>query len=386
MARVGIASEWIGQNVGGPERYATELVEGVLAEDSPYEYSLFVPPSGRRFLERLPRERFRAQVTAADSRWHFVPLGLPWKLRAHPVDLLHATFSFAPWCPADKVVLTVHDVTADVYPEFFPPLVGLRVRFLLRHGLERACRVLVPTEATRRELLEHYRVEEEKIRVIPYGVEQAFASAEPDDEGPGDDPPGEFILYVGRFHVRKNLERLLEAFARLAPRYRDVTLLLVGRDFWDRRHVLETVARLGLGKQVSCPGHLSDRALERLYRRARVFLYPSLHEGFGLPPLEAMARGLPVLASRVSAMPEVLGDAALLVDPFDVDDIAHGIDRLLSDDSLCRELAERGRRRARAFTWQATARATVAVYHEVLENGNGRPKPPASVRDRGEGR
>jgi glycosyltransferase involved in cell wall biosynthesis len=235
-----------------------------------------------------------------------------------------------------------------------------------------ADRVHRATETTGRELLEHYpSTDPQRIRVIPYGVRQEFpepaASVEEVGEWARALSPN-FILYVGRFHVRKNLEQLINAFARVNDRFRgNVQLLLVGRDFWNRTRIVETIRSLGLENRVICPGHVPDSALEWLYRRASIFAYPSLHEGFGFPPLEAMARGVPVLASNISCMPEVLGDAALLVDPFDPDAIAAGLTRLLEDGALRDDLIGKGRVRARQFTWERTARETLRVYQEVLE-------------------
>jgi glycosyltransferase involved in cell wall biosynthesis len=368
--RIGIASEWIGQRVGGPERYALDLIESILRVDGDNHYTLFVTPSARESLGRLSGERAALRVSSLDSRWHYIPIGLPLSVWRNPVEVLHATFSFAPWCPPKRIVLTVHDVTANVHPGYFKSLAGARVRWLLARGLRRAFRVLVPTEATRRELLQYYpETDPAKIRVIPYGVTQEFPASA--DVEPGDWAralSSDFILYVGRFHVRKNLERLLEALALMKSRGRRAQMVLAGRDFWSRDRILGKIHALGLEKEVLCPGHLSDAELELLYRRAAVFAYPSLHEGFGFPPLEAMARGVPVLSSNLSAMPEVLSDAALLVDPHDTEAIAAGLTRLLDDGALRAELVRKGKARAAEFTWDRTARATLQVYAEAAES------------------
>jgi glycosyltransferase involved in cell wall biosynthesis len=183
-------------------------------------------------------------------------------------------------------------------------------------------------------------------------------------------PASEFILYVGRFHARKNLVRLLQAFARLKQRSESpVKLVLPGMDMYHRRDVLSAIASLRLERDVVCPGRVSDRTLDMLYAKASVFAFPSLHEGFGLPPLEAMARGLPVMACNVSAMPEVLGDAAVLVDPYDVDAMADGLERLLWDSVLRRTLIERGKAWCKRYSWDTTARKTLSVYEDVFKGG-----------------
>ena len=148
--RIGIASEWIGQRVGGPERYAVDLIENLLKVDAASQYTFFVTPSARGSLQTMSAGRAALRTSLVDSRWYYIPIGLPLNVWKHPVDLLHATFTFAPWCPPKNIVFTVHDVTATVHPEYFKPLAGARVRWLLERGLERACRVLVPTELTRK--------------------------------------------------------------------------------------------------------------------------------------------------------------------------------------------------------------------------------------------
>jgi glycosyltransferase involved in cell wall biosynthesis len=373
--QIGIASEWIGQGVGGPERYAFDLIDNLLKVDASSRYTFFVTPSARGALENLSRNRADLRTSLLNSRWYYIPIGLPCSVWKHPVDLLHATFTFAPWCPPKRIVFTVHDVTATAHPEYFKPLAGMRVRWLLERGLERATRILVPTETTRKELLEYYpATDEQRIRVIPYGVRQEFPQPASSVEEVGEwarSLSPHFILYVGRFHVRKNLEQLINAFARVNERFKgDVQLLLVGRDFWNRSRIMEAIAARGLEKRILCPGHVPDSALEWLYRRASIFAYPSLHEGFGFPPLEAMARGVPVLASNLSCMPEVLGDAAMLVDPFDPEAIAAGLVRLLEDRELREDLVRKGKDRAKQFTWERTARETLNVYREVLETEN----------------
>jgi glycosyltransferase involved in cell wall biosynthesis len=373
VMRIGIASEWIGQKVGGPERYAANLIKSILSIDSTHRYELIVTPSGVGVSNGIDCDRVTVRSTFTDSRWYYVPVGLPWNMLRHPVDVLHATFSVVPWCPTKRIVLTVHDICADVHPEFFLPSVRFRVHWLLSRGMERASLILVPTEASRREILDHYPGVADKIRIIPYGVDPVFPAHARVDES-GDDfgetslTSGEFILYVGRFHVRKNLERLLEAFSlSRARREGGARLVLVGRDFWNKKRVLERVSALGLDADVLCPGHVSDEALESLYRRAKVFAFPSVHEGFGFPPLEAMARGAPVLACGISAMPEVLGDAALLVDPYDSRNMAEGLDRLFEDEDLRASLVAKGRERVKLYSWEDAARATVKLYEELAD-------------------
>lgn len=368
--RIGIAAEWIGEQVGGLERYAASLIRALVHQDADDRFELFLTPRGRDCLADLAGPRTRLHAMATNSRWYFVPFGLPFAALRTRVDVLHATFGLAPWCPGSAVVLTVHDLCPDVHPEFFPPAVRARVRWLLRKGAARADWVVTPSRAAQRELTAYYGFPEERVTVIPHGVEAALvdvdAALTPDEERMLAALPREFVFYVGRFHARKNLPRLLDAMAQLAAsRGEAVPLVIAGRDMWSEQALRDHVAKLGLVDSVHFPGYVSDAALARLYRRARVFAFPTLHEGFGMPVLEAMAHGVPVLSSNVSSLPEVCGDAAVLVDPRDAAAIADGLSRILDDAVLRARLAAAGPARAKEFTWERSAREHLAVYQQL---------------------
>jgi glycosyltransferase involved in cell wall biosynthesis len=368
--RIGIASEWIGQRVGGPERYAREIIEHVVRLGSQHDYRLYVTASARDLLRNLEGPRVRLCASRSNSRAYFIPVGLPLNALVGRLDLLHATFSYPPWCPVKHVVLTVHDVSVDTAADMFDARTRRRVRWALKHGIARAALVLVPTEATRRELLQGYEISADRVKVVPYGIDHRAVRDEPADAAPLAAPVDlgrGFILYVGRFHARKNLDRLLDAYAQSRARSRGrIPLVLAGKDFGHLDTIRGRIRSLGLEDRVWCPGHVSDDVLESLYRRALLFVYPSIHEGFGFPPLEAMARHVPVVASNVSAMPEVLGDGARLVDPHDSSQMAAAIDGLLENDGERSLLADRGAARAQTFTWARTAQLTLDAYHEVM--------------------
>jgi glycosyltransferase involved in cell wall biosynthesis len=368
--RIGFAAEWIGEQVGGLERYAASLVRALVGLDGPERYELFLTPRGSASLADLAGPRAALRPMPTNSRWWFVPVGLPWAALRARVDVLHATFGLAPWCPGGAVVLTIHDLCPDVHPEFFPAPVRARVRWLLRQGAARADWVVTPSRAAQRVLSVHYGCPADRVTVIPHGVEPALvdlaAPLAPDDERVLASLPAEFVFYVGRFHARKNLPRLLAAMALLRERRGEaVPLVIAGRDMWSERGLRDEVARLGLDASVLFPGYVSDAALAHCYRRARVFAFPSLHEGFGMPVLEAMAHGVPVLSSNASCLPEVCGDAAVLVDPLDPEAIADGLARMLDDGALRADLATRGPAHAKQFTWERSAREHRAVYRAL---------------------
>lgn len=367
--KIGISAEWIGTQAGGPETYDANLVSAIAELDAENQYHIY---TGRRdALKTLcdSHANFTSRYIGS-SRWISISLNLPLELLRRPVDLFHATMVAPPFCPV-RFVMTVHDLGFKVIPQYFPPLVRYRLSRLVSMGIKRAVKIISVSEATKGDLIRHYGIDERKVAVVHEGVSGRFrrlaAGGEPVRQallkyGIEDD----YILYVGRLHTRKNLARLVRAFNLIRKDVGGLKLLLVGRAHYYTSRILRVIEELHLQQDVLCLGHVDDEDLPALYNGARLFVYPSLFEGFGLPPLEAMACGTPVVASRCSSLPEVLGDAAALVDPYSVEDIAEKIRLLLLDARYSRDLAERGLARARRFSWRNTAEETLKVYREVL--------------------
>ncbi len=292
-------------------------------------------------------------------------------------DLFHATNYQAPALRRAKLVTTVHDINFVRFPEMQSK--GIR-RFIaaMPRLLERSRAVLADSRFTADELREVYDLPEERVRVVYPGLNPAF-SREPD---PGEvetalrahrlEPP--YLAYIGNLHPRKNLATLVEAFARLRERGLDHRLAVIGGgglgklNNTEYRKLAFRVRDLGLEEAVVFTGYVPDERLACLLRRAEMLVFPSIYEGFGLPPLEAMACGVPVITSRRSSLPEVVGEAALLLeDPLDAEEIAACVERLLSDAELRSRLVREGRRRAAAFTWEKAAGEVAAIYSEVVE-------------------
>lgn len=269
------------------------------------------------------------------------------------------------------LVVTVHDLIAWMFPQAVTIPHRLARRVMLPLVVRRADRLIVDSQAAARDLIERFPEAREKARVIPLGVSARFRPAgrkEVDDLRSRLGLPAGYLLYVGTLSPRKNLGRLFEAYAQLSRRDHDVPpLIIAGRPGWLWEPIAQRISDLRLGTQVRLCDFVPDGDLPALLTGAAAFLLPSLYEGFGLPVLEAMACGTPVLTSNRSSLPEVAGDAALLVDPEDPEAIAEGIARLLGDTSYRRGLARRGLQRARRFSWADTARRTLALYQEALD-------------------
>jgi len=280
--------------------------------------------------------------------------------------------------PALDQVTIVHDLLPLRYPSEYP-----RQQYYFRHYLPAVLRasraVIAVSEATRKDMLAFYGMAPERVQVVLSGYDPQRFAPEPAG-GPSTEP---YLLYVGNVMPHKNLGRLIEAFAAVSRR-RPVALKLRG---WGRsRHVRDLrarIAHLGLEPRVDWQPYAPDDELPALYRGARALVLPSLHEGFGLTALEAMACGTPVVASRESSLPEVVGDAAALVDPLDVASIAAGINQVLADDGLRALLRERGLLRAQRFSWEATAQAVRRVISAVSPGDVGLRPPRGTTRTPG---
>jgi glycosyltransferase involved in cell wall biosynthesis len=289
------------------------------------------------------------------------------------LDVVHSTGPAIPPAGGAVLVVTVHDLAAIRFPDRYPR----RARALHKRGAHiaaaEAARIIVPSRSTALDVEEFYGVERERIRVVPHGVDfadlGAAATAAVGDAGKRWERWGiaePYVLWVGTQEQRKNVVAVLDAFSHLAARHPELSLVLHGPNGWLGDEVGEGLQHRGLhGRTIVSEGSLPRNELAALYARATVFVYPSLYEGFGMPVLEAMACGTPVVTSNISALPETAGDAALLVDPLDDAALAEAIGRIVDDPGLAEDLSQRGQKRARALTWGETARRTWAVYEEA---------------------
>lgn len=316
---------------------------------------------GRRF----PAVELPVSIRLLYPAWDYLRRpSLPGELAR--ADVVHATNPAAipPARPGQKLVVTVHDLTFERFPELYPSLWLRLYRRGMKVAAAEAAAIIVPSEHVRDEVVAT-GVEPARLHVTPLasGMPDLLDDqARYDRDDWGVTPP--YILAVGTVEPRKNLARLVRAYRRLAEEGLLHALVLLGPEGWGAGELREEIERGGPGRIVQA--FLSHDALAAAYADADAFAYVSLYEGFGLPVLEAMSMGAPVITSNVSALPEVAGDAALLVDPTDEGAIADALRRVLTEPSLREELSRRGRARAASFSWEATARATLDVYRGVL--------------------
>ncbi len=304
--------------------------------------------------------------SAAEQIW------IPWRLRRERVQLVHEPHYVLPPAITCRSVVTIHDCIHLMFPQYLPNRAAyVYARGSMWSATRKADRILTVSEASKRDILRFFGVRPEKVQVVYNAIDERFLLP-PDEDGMDRirrryqlDRP--FVLYVGNIKPHKNVERLIAAFGRArAACSDDLQLLIVGDELSRYPSLRQMVHRHRLDKAVRFLGFQPASTIASFYRLARAFAFPSLYEGFGLPPLEAMACGTPVVTSNVSSLPEIAGDAALLVDPTSVDDIAEGIRRAVMDEPLRQHLIARGLVRARQFSWADSVARIHRLYMEVL--------------------
>jgi glycosyltransferase involved in cell wall biosynthesis len=358
----------------GLGRYATELLTTLASQDKQTDYSIFynrpqdahIPPALRhlqRYVTPLSDKPWRLRVSMA----HLFRLSQSTGVGS--VDLFHATDHLLPYLPETSTVFTLGDLTYLSHAQAHARLNRLYLRLMMPTFLRRAEAVISISHSTHRDMQTTYRIDVSKCFVIYPGIDNRFqpvidAASLTSVQGKYG-LPDRFFLYVGTLEPRKNLSNLIRAFA--AAQLEDVILVIAGKKGWMYQPIFDLVQTLGIEQKVIFTGFVADEDLPALYSLADAFVFPSLYEGFGLPVLEAMACGAPVLTSNISSLPEITGDAALLIDPLNVEEITAAIRRLANDAGLRQELRRQGVIRAAQFSWHRAGAETLEVYRYVFE-------------------
>lgn len=362
----------LGRRKTGNETYLRGLLDGLASragawtiDDRPVRFSVLTTPA-------------HTGARQACFEWIDIPLGnlasrnlvtIPRLLSRIRADVYHGVYWIRWWALPCPTLLTVHDLSFVSFPQGFKPHERWVYANIIRLCARAADHLTTISHFSKKELVERWHLPPEKVTVTYLGTDARFLPGK--DQG---ETPEPYLLAVGNLHPRKNLRRLIEAFVLLKQRHAlPHKLRIVGQKAWLFDDVFESVRRHGMENDVVFTGYLSDEEVVETYRRADVTIYPSLYEGFGFPPLEAMASGCPVVCSTAASIPEVAGDAAVMVDPTSVEGIAEGIHRLISDEELRRTLIERGFAQAKKFTWEQCAVETVEAYGRVITTRSHRP-------------
>lgn len=370
--RIGLFPLWTGSEIGGIATYDTELLP-LLARNAPeHEFHVYSPTREAIALLDQGLANVRHHRLFPASRWINVPVSFPLAAAFGKLDLVHATHVPPPFSPR-PTVMTFHCFSTFAHPEFYPRGLGLRINSLVRRGLRRARLVVCVSQGLRDIAEAEFGVPPERLAVAYNGITPQFRPVPREEakarvraayglEGP-------YVLFVGVLGPRKNVARVVEAWHRHREATgHDARLVIAGRR-WIADDVDETIRRLGCEGGVTWLNHLGRAALPDVYAAAELLVFPSLWESFGIPVVEAMACGTPVVTSQGSCLPEIAGDAAVLVDPRSVEAIADGIGRVLGDAAFARSLREKGLARAARFTWQSSALETLAAYRQAMALG-----------------
>ena len=355
--------------------YICNIINQFARSDRETDYLLIGRPEHLEKFDSLPGNFTLLPYAFEPGSFH-THLHLPFLLHKRGVDLLHMPWFYAPAVLPARLVITVHDLTEVLSP---PPGISSTFQagrlYFARRALGRADRILAVSHSSKRELSRAFEVPEEKIEVVYNALDERFLR-EPMPEGADrilerHAVTYPFVLYAGNIKPQKNLPRLIEAFAVAKaelsehPVYADLKLLLIGDSAEEHSDLRRAVLRSRVQSDVRFLGFVPHPVLRVFYSRARAFIFPSLYEGFGLPPLEAMAHGTPVLTSNVSSLPEVFSQAALLVNPENVFEIARGIRQILTEDILREALVRRGYELVRKYSWERSAEQVRNIYRIV---------------------
>jgi glycosyltransferase involved in cell wall biosynthesis len=349
------------------------LISALAEIDKTNQYTIFVTQqeAQNRFSNRWAN--FRVRTTLPHTPIIRIPLTLSAELRRHPVDVLHVQFTAPPFAPC-PVVVSLHDLSFEHLPETFNRRSRTQMRLTVRRSAKKAAQIIALSEYARQDIINTYQLPADKVTAIPLAPPAWLQRVTNDKELQrvrqtyGID--GDYVLAVGSIQPRKNLPRLIKAYSLLrhGPTAGKLPkLVLVGKNAWLYEETLRSLHECGVSEAAVLTGYVPDSDLAALYSGALCFVYPSYFEGFGLPPLEAMKCGAPVIVGNQTSLPEVVGDAAVQVDPFDPSGIAIAIQQLISDAGLRSELRDKGLARAKQFVWNETARQTLAIYQKAVK-------------------
>lgn len=360
---IAIDAHMLGDHSGGNESYYTNILKCMTVRDEDTVY-LFVKPGidVSEFEDRFKIVRFKEENS---FKRNFIELD---KLcREYKVDVLHTQY-FIPFIRSCKIVVTIHDICFEHYSNIFTKKEYITQKLLIPYAAKHSEYVFTVSEHARADIIEHYHLRPEKVIVTYNAVNSGFRRLS-EDELKEEELRKKFeignfdyILSVGNLQPRKNLVRLIEAFNKWKSKTKaDSRLVIVGKKAWMFDGILK--AAIEGSKDIIFTDYVSNEDLVRLYNAAKCFVYPSFFEGFGIPPLEAMACGTPVAVANTTSLPEVVGDAGIYFDPFNVDEIEMAIEKMMSDEGLNNKYAELGMKQSRKFSWKDSADIIMETYH-----------------------
>ena len=369
--KIGFLTNFIDDKGGGIGTYSYELIKNFNKIDKKNEYYLIhhtsidldIYTNNHKILIEKCSLPFKGTI------WILINTPLKLKFRSE-MDIVHDPYGVGAlsFKMPFKKIITIHDLSPFLFPHTFDRITVLLHKLLLPRTLKTADKIITDSNSTKKDLVNYFNISEEKIRVILLAADEKFKRLNKEEINEVKQKHNlnfPFILYVGMLEARKNITALIKAFYKIKKKKLPNKLVITGKKGWKYKEIFKTIDKLNLQKDVVFTGYVSDVDLPALYNAADLFVYPSLYEGFGLPPLEAMACGTPVITSNTSSLPEVVGDAGIMVDPHDVDGLADAMHKVLSNDGLREDMIKKGLKRAKIFNWEKCAKETLEVYEEA---------------------
>jgi glycosyltransferase involved in cell wall biosynthesis len=369
---IGIDATPLPPNPVGAGNYIIHLVRALASVETEHKFTIFAQYAGRELID-VPEKPNIKWIILSDKnperRLIWEQIALPKLVRRAGVELLHSLHYTRPLVLSCASVVTFHDLTFFLFPELHTRAKRIFFPLTMRFSARQADALLSASESTRRDAIRLLHIPEEKIFTTPLGVNEEFHvisdAAILESCRLRYELPDKFILFVGLLEPRKNLPLLIRAYARLVEIENPPDLVIVGRTGWGYADIMQQIDALDLKEKVHFTGYVPAQDMPIIYNLAQLFVYPSIYEGFGLPPMEAMACGTPVITTDVSAMRDHVGDAGILIPSQDEEALVQAIQEILHDPDLRKRLSERGRQQAANFTWNRTALETLKVYQYV---------------------
>jgi len=369
--RIGIDMSCVDEHKTGVGWYTYNLVKNLIKIDNNNEYHILAYPFLCNELKSIAGNNFSFhEIKEKYFRLLRLPIKVSLLAAKHKFDIFHCTYHIGPILKNCKLIITIYDLVSYIFPEMFKLkhcfIYNIMYPFLIKKGDI----IIAISDNTKKDLINIFKIKEEKIKVTYVGIDNSYCVIK-DKESIKTilkkyNIVQPYILYVGTIEPRKNLVRLVYAFNKFKKQKTEHKLVIVGKKGWLYEELFKTVENTEYKKDIIFTGYVSVKDLIHIYNGADLFIYPSLYEGFGIPPLEAMACGIPVISSNTSSIPEVLGNAALLINPYNVREFVDGMNNLIFNKELRQKYIQEGFNKIKEYSWEKIAERTLKIYNEVM--------------------